>query len=195
MLSRTVYRNCFHRTRALGPVVRTYVASERPTAPPPSPEALRTAAASGVRLSQEQVSEISRREQASNPAGQRVHGGPSATAQSIYAKQQQLDEKLDELSQTPADQVTEKEVGELHSAMVKGRGGQQVEKDNIVSDLHRVAQANESGEFEAIPVSDVSKEEAAAMQSQEAQLSGRGRNVKGGPAAQAQSIADKTADS
>jgi len=189
MLPRTVIRNCSRIPRAVIPSIRTYTVN-RPTETP-TPEEIRVAAASGVRLTKEQVAEISRREQAADPSGQRVHGDPASTAQSIYAKQQQLDKKLDELSQTPPTDVTEKGVGELQSAMIEGRGGKPVEKDNIVSDLHRLAQANESGEFEAVPVSGVSKEEAAEMQSSEAVLSGTGRNVKDGPAAQAQNLADK----
>ena len=190
MFSRTVFRTCTRASRAISPVPRSYAATNRSTAMP-TPDEIRAAAASGVRLSQEQVSEISRREQAANPSGQRVHGGPAATAQSIYAKQQQLDEKLDELSETPVEAVTEKDVGELQSAMVKGKGGQPVGKDNIVSDLHRVAQANESEDMEAVPISDVTKAEAAELQSAEAQVNRTGKNIKGGLAAQAQSIADK----
>jgi hypothetical protein len=190
MLSITVLRNLPRVSRAVRPTIRTYAANW-PTSTP-SPDEIRTAAASGVQFSQEQVAEISRREQAASPTGQRVHGGPASVAQSIYAKQQQLGNKLNGLNETPADEITEKDVGELQSAMVKGRGGKPVEKDNIVSDLHRVAQANESEDLGAVPVNDVTKAEAAAIQRAEALATGTRENIKRGPAAQAQSIADKT---
>lgn len=192
MLTRHFLRAGARLPRSLTPIVRTYAAANPQSKPsPPSPEELKTAAAGGVRLTPEKVAEISRREQAHNPTGQRVHGGPSSTAQTILAKQQQLDAKLDELSEKLPNEITEKDVGQLQSAMTKGRGGQPVEKDNIVSDLHRVAQANEGMRHGPVPVKGVDKEDAAELQSEEARISGHGRNEKGGLAAQAQSIADK----
>jgi len=177
--------------RSLTPIVRTYSsANPQTTAPPPSPE-LKSAAASGTRLTPEEVSEISRREQASNPSGQRVHGGASSTAQTILAKQQQLDSKLDELSAKPVNEITEKDVGQVQSAMTKGHGGRPVEKDSIVSDLHRLAQSNEGTRDGPVTLYGVDKDDAAELQSEEARMSGHGRNEKGGLAAQAQSIADR----
>jgi hypothetical protein len=157
-----------------------------------SPDQVREAAARGVRLTPEQVAEVSRREQAADPQNRRTPGGPvSTTAQSILSKQEQLEDKMDELEATPLEEITEKDVGELHSAMTKERGGKPIGKDNIVSDLHRVAQANEEAVAGSIPVADMTKEDAAELQSAEARMSGTGRNTKGGVAAQAQSIADQ----
>lgn len=178
--------------RSLTPFIRSYAATNPQTAaPPPSAEELKTAAAGGVRLTPAEVAEISRCEQATNPEGRRVHGGPSSTAQSILAKQEQLESKMDELERKPVSEITEKDVGELHSAMTKGRGGVPLEKNNIVSDLHKVAQANEGVRDGPVPLRDVDKEDAAELQSQEARMSGHRGNEKGGLAAQAQSIADK----
>jgi hypothetical protein len=190
MLSRNVVRTCLRVRRSAPTLIRTYVAGQ----PTPTPQQIREAAAAGTRLNREEVAEISRREEAASPSGQRVPGGPAATAQSIYTKQQQLDRKLDEISTTPPSQITEKDVGELHSAMTKGRGGKPVEKDNIVSDLHKIAQTNEGMRDGAVPLSGIDKEDAAELQSEEAVISGTGRNEKGGLAAQAQSIADQKND-
>jgi hypothetical protein len=188
MLSRTALRSCIRGPRLINPIIRTYVAQPAT----PSPEAIRAAAAQGVRLTPEQVSEIARREQAANPSSQTVQGGPTATAQSILTKQQQLDSKLDELVEKPLNKINEQDVGELHSAMTKGRGGKPIEKDNIVSDLHRVAQMNEGLTKKSGPLAEATKEEAAELQSEEAAMSGTGRTEKGGIAAQFQSVADKS---
>jgi len=114
-----------------------------------------------------------------------------STAQSILSKQEQLEDEMDELEATALEEITEKDVGELRSAMTKGRSGRPIGKDNIVSDLHRVAQANEEAVAGSIPVADMTKEDAAELQSAEARMNGTGRNTKGGVAAQAQSIADQ----
>jgi len=81
-------------------------------------------------------------------------------------------------------EISEKDVGRLQSGMVKGRGGRPVEKESLVSDLHRVAQMNEG-------LAEATKEDAVALQSEEATLSGTGQTNKGGIASQAQSMADK----
>jgi hypothetical protein len=144
MLSRHLINVRVRVPRSLTPLIRAYAATNpQTTAPPPSAEQLETAATGGVRFTPGEVAEISRREQSTNPDGRRVHGGPSSTAQSILAKQQQLETKMQELEGKPVSEITEKDVGELHSAMTKGRGGVPLEKNNIVSDLHKVAQANE----------------------------------------------------
>jgi hypothetical protein len=51
--------------------------------------------------------------------GRRVHGGPASTAQSILNKQGQLEEKVDELRGKSLEEISEKDVRELHSAMTK----------------------------------------------------------------------------
>jgi hypothetical protein len=91
---------------------------------------------------------------------------------------------MEDIAGKDVSEISEKDVGRLQSAMVKGRGGRPVEKESLVSDLHRVAQINE-GEAEAM------KEDAATLQSEEAKSSGTGETAKGGIPAQAQSMADK----
>jgi hypothetical protein len=81
-------------------------------------------------------------------------------------------------------EMSEKDVGRLQSAMVKGHRGRYVENESLVNDLHRVAQINERE-------AEVMKEDAVALQSEEAILSGSGETEKGGIATQAQSMADK----
>lgn len=95
------------------------------------------------------------------------------------------------MNDKPLDEVTEKDVGELQSAMTKGRGGKPVEKDSVVSDLHRVAQTTEELRGGSVPPRGVTKEDTAKLQSEEARMSGTGENQRGGFVAQAQSIANK----
>jgi len=95
------------------------------------------------------------------------------------------------LSGKSLDEISEKDVGELHSAMTKGRGGQQIDRGSILSDLHRIAQTNEGMRDGTMPLGDMTKEEAAALQSEEAQMSRTGETSAGGIAAKAQSMADK----
>jgi hypothetical protein len=137
MLSRTAIRTCLRVPRPIAPIIsRSYVAANAQPATP-SPQEIKEAAARGIRLTPEQVSEISRREQAARADGRRVHRGPTSTAQSILSKQEQLEEKVDELSGKSLDEISEKDVVQLHSAMTKGRGGRQIDKESIVSDLHQ----------------------------------------------------------
>jgi len=187
-------RTCIAKRPIVTAFRRTYVAaSPQTTPPPPSPEDLRSHAARGMRFTPEQVSEISRREQIFSPDGQQSKKGPGATAQSILTKQRQLDDKLEELSELPLDEITEKDVGELQSAMTKGRGGKPIEKDNVVSDLHRVAQTNEGIRMDPVEVSfdGISTADKAEVESYEMRVRGDGKIKKGGLAAQVQSAADR----
>jgi len=98
---------------------------------------------------------------------------------------------MDELSEKSLDEISEKDVGQLQSALTKGRGGKQVDKDSIVSDLHRIAQTNEGLRSRSVPLGEMTKEEAAELQSEEARMTGTGKTEAGGVAATAQSMADR----
>lgn len=192
MLSRTVFRTCLRVPRRIAPIInRSFAAATNAQPATPSPQEIKKAAAQGVRLTPEQVAEISRREQGARSDNRRVHGGPASTAQSILSKQEQLEEKMDDLSGKPLDEITKKDVGELHSALTKGRGGKQIDKDSVVSDLHRVAQTNEGTRSGSVPFREMTKEDAAELQSEEARMSRTGEIEAGGVAASAQSMADK----
>ena len=161
MLSRTAIRTCLRVPRPIAPIISYSHTTANAQPATPSPQEIKEAAARGIRLSPKQVSEISRREQAARADGRRVHGGPASTAQSILSKQEQLEEKVSELSGKPLDEISEKDVGQLQSAITKGRGGQQIDKDSIVSDLHRIAQMNEGMRDGTMPLGDITKEAAA----------------------------------
>ena len=192
MLSRTALRTCLRVPAPIAPIInRSYAAAANAQPKTPSPQEIKEAAAQGVRLTPEQVAEISRREQAARADNRRVHGGPASTAQSILSKQEQLEDKMDELSEKSLDEISEKDVGQLQSALTKGRGGKQVDKDSIVSDLHRIAQTNEGLRSGSVPLGEMTKEEAAELQSEEARMTGTGKTEAGGVAATAQSMADR----
>lgn len=193
MFSRTAFRTCLRVPRQFAPIInRSFAAVTNAQPATPSPQEIKKAAAQGVRLTPEQVVEISRREQAARADNRQVHGGPASTAQSILNKQEQLEEKMDDLSGKPLDEITEKDVGELHSALTKGRGGKQIDKESVVSDLHRIAQTNEGMRSGSVPFREMTKEEEVAeLQSEEARMSRTGEIEAGGVAAKAQSIADE----
>jgi len=91
------------------------------------------------------------------------------------------------------DEITENDVGELQSALTKGRGGKRVDKNSVVSDLHRIAQTNEGMRGGSVPLGEMTKEEAAELQSEEARMSRTGETQGDGVAARAQGMADKRA--
>jgi hypothetical protein len=64
-----------------------------------------------------------------------------------------------------------------------------VEEDNLVSDLYRIAQANEGMRDGPVLLTRIDKEDAAELQKEETTINGKGKNEKGGLAAQAQKVA------
>ena len=68
--------------------------------------------------------------------------------------------KLDEFDEKHLNEMTDKDVIQLQPAISKSRGGISIEKDNLVSDLHRVAQTKRGG---SIYSRDNIKEKAAEL--------------------------------
>src|SRR2546421_1115328 len=83
----------------------------------PNEQELKDRAAAGIPLSREEVADITRAEQ--DVAGQTVRGGPAATAQSLYTKQQDFFKKTSNVMSQPVEQITKEEANQVESAEVR----------------------------------------------------------------------------
>jgi hypothetical protein len=126
MLKRALFRTGLRGPRPII-ISRFYYAAIPHGVASPTPSELKRAAREGIKLTSDEVSEISRREVAENPQSQNVRGGPGATAQSILTKQRRLDSTIADIAEKDVSEISERDLGRLQSAVVQGRRGRPVE--------------------------------------------------------------------
>ncbi|KAK6348987.1 hypothetical protein TWF730_009747 [Orbilia blumenaviensis] len=149
-------------------------------------------ASQGILFTPEQVQNIAKKESESNGPGITA-GGPAATAQSFYDKQQNFLEEATKLADTPAAAISKEQASHIMSLETKALGGQRPAKGSLSSTLQSIADHNlaegstDNKEAEAF----ITKEDAAKAMHDEAVKHG-GTVAKGSTASQLQSIADKT---
>ena len=83
----------------------------------PKPEDIRERAASGIPITRQEISDITKAEQ--TVPGQTVKGGSAATAQSLYAKQQDFYNQATEVLSRPAEEITKEEADQMQAAEVR----------------------------------------------------------------------------
>ncbi|KAK6533486.1 hypothetical protein TWF694_002425 [Orbilia ellipsospora] len=145
----------------------------------------------GILFTPQQVADITQKEAESNGSGIAA-GGPAATAQSLYDKQQNFLEEASKIIEKEPTTITKNDASHLMSLEAKALGGQRPAKGSLSAKLQSIADHNiletdneEVGTF-------VTKEDAAKAMHDESVAHG-GTVPKGSVAAQMQSIADKTA--
>jgi Seed maturation protein len=84
----------------------------------PTPSEIRQAAAAGKPISREDVSNITHQETAYTGQTGPVPGGPAATAQSLYTKQQAFANKAEELLRKAPQEITQNDAREIQSKEV-----------------------------------------------------------------------------
>ena len=94
-----------------------------------------------------------------------------ATGTKHPSQQHHAGSEWDKSSDNPIADISEKDVGELHSRC-QGSRGKPMEMDSIMNDLRRIAQASKR-------LADATNEEAAELQNEGAVLSGAGQPAKG----------------
>ncbi|KAK6333358.1 hypothetical protein TWF718_011172 [Orbilia javanica] len=149
-------------------------------------------ATKGILFTPEQVQNIAKKELETNGPGI-VAGGPAATAQSFYDKQQNFLEEATKLIDKPAAAISKEQASHIMSLETKALGGQRPSKGSLSSTLQSIADHNlaESNTGDKQPDAFITKEDAAKAMHDEAVAHG-GTVAKGSTAAQLQSIADKT---
>ncbi|KAL2838921.1 hypothetical protein BJX68DRAFT_272346 [Aspergillus pseudodeflectus] len=159
----------------------------------PSVDDLKRAAESGQRITPEDVSVIGQMESELTGGGP-IHGGPSATAQSLAMRQMNFEAKLDELSQKPPSHITREDAREMQE--MEGRAfNRPPGAGSISAQVRSLADRNEALGLPPVAAdvpAFVTKEDASEAQHEEARIYG-GQNPRGGMAAQMQSAADKLA--
>ncbi|KAI9374865.1 hypothetical protein BJX61DRAFT_540368 [Aspergillus egyptiacus] len=158
----------------------------------PSIDELKRAVESGQRITPDDVSTIAQMESELTGGGP-IHGGPSATAQSLAMRQMNFDAKLDELSQKPYSHITREDAREMQE--MEGRAFNKPPGAGSVSaQVRSIADRNEALGLPPVssnaPAAYVTKEDASEAQHEESRIYG-GQNPRGGMAAQMQSAADK----
>ncbi|KAL3467290.1 hypothetical protein BJX64DRAFT_166601 [Aspergillus heterothallicus] len=157
----------------------------------PSIDEIKRAVESGQRITPEDVSVIGQMESELTGGGP-IHGGPSATAQSLAMRQMNFEAKLDELSSKPRSHITQEDAREIQET--EGRAfNQPPGAGSISAQVRSLADRNEAlglpPTFADMPAY-VTKEDAGEAQHEEARIYG-GQNPRGGMAAQMQSAVDK----
>ncbi|KAJ0427151.1 hypothetical protein BJY00DRAFT_271768 [Aspergillus carlsbadensis] len=159
----------------------------------PSIDELKRAVESGQQITPEDVSVIGQMESELTGGGP-IHGGPSATAQSLAMRQMNFEAKLDELSQKPQSHITQKDAREMQE--MEGRAfNRPPGAGSISAQVRSLADRNEVLGLPPVAAdvpAFVTKEDASEAQHEEARIYG-GQNPRGGMAAQMQSAADKLA--
>ena len=78
----------------------------------PDPQEIRDHAATGAPLSRQEVADLAKAE--SEKTGRIEKGGPAATAQSIYTKQQEFLQKASKAMSQPVEQISKEEADKIH---------------------------------------------------------------------------------
>ncbi|KAK6512200.1 hypothetical protein TWF481_001091 [Arthrobotrys musiformis] len=158
----------------------------------PTHEEIVKQAAKGILFTPEQVQNIAKKELETNGPGIAA-GGPAATAQSFYDKQQNFLEEATKLVDKPAAAISKEQASHIMSLETKALGGQRPAKGSLSSTLQSIADHNIAEASVDNKEADVfvSKEDAAKAMHDEAITHG-GTVAKGSPAAQLQSLVDKT---
>ncbi|KAF3928943.1 hypothetical protein AA313_de0207125 [Arthrobotrys entomopaga] len=144
----------------------------------------------GILFTPQQVAYIAQKETESNGPGIAA-GGPAATAQSLYDKQQNFLEEASKIIEKEPAAITKEDASHLMSLEAKALGGQRPSKGSLSSRLQSIADHNMETDNEEVG-GFVTKEDAAKAMHDESIAHG-GTVPKGSIAAQMQSIADKTA--
>ncbi|KAJ6010193.1 hypothetical protein N7522_005209 [Penicillium canescens] len=156
----------------------------------PTVAEIQLAAESGQRITQDDVSAISQAESTLTGNGP-ARGGPAATAQSLYMRQMNFENKVNEVSRKPSSSISVADAGEIQAT--EGRAfNQPLRIGLITAQVWSIADSNEALGLTAradVPVY-VTKDDARDAQHAEAAIYG-GQNPRGGQAAQMQSVADK----
>ncbi|KAF3910839.1 hypothetical protein ABW20_dc0105070 [Dactylellina cionopaga] len=151
----------------------------------------------GILFTQQQVAAISQKEYKHNSPAGLAAGGPAATGQSFYNKQQNFLTEADRLVEKPVDTITKEEASHLMSLESKALAGTRPSKGSLSSALQSLTDHNLiATETDNKPHQDVgtliTKDDAAKAMHDEA-ISHNGAVSRGSIATQIQSIADKTA--
>lgn len=77
----------------------------------PDPQEIRDTAATGAQLSRQEVADLAKLER--DMTGRIEKGGPAATAQRIYTKQQEFLRKADNVIAQPIEQISKEEADEI----------------------------------------------------------------------------------
>ncbi|EGX53769.1 hypothetical protein AOL_s00004g428 [Orbilia oligospora ATCC 24927] len=158
----------------------------------PTNDEITKQAAKGILFTPEQVQNIAKKELEISGPGIAA-GGPAATAQSFYDKQQNFLEEATKLVDKPAAAISKEQASHIMSLETKALAGQRPAKGSLSSTLQSIADHNltesttDNKEAEAF----VTKGDAAKAMHDEAVAHG-GTVAKGSNASQLQSIADKT---
>ncbi|KAF3930524.1 hypothetical protein ABW19_dt0201830 [Dactylella cylindrospora] len=159
----------------------------------PSKAELHQQAENGILFTPQQVADIAQKESEYNGPGITA-GGPAATAQSFYDKQQNFLHMADEMMEKPSASITKQDAAEIQSLESKALGGVRPAKGSFSATIQSIADHNQAevGGDNKEAGAYITKEDASKAQHGEA-VSHGGNVAKGSVAAQLQSIADKTA--
>ncbi|KAF3313669.1 hypothetical protein TWF173_005740 [Orbilia oligospora] len=155
----------------------------------PTNDEITKQAAKGILFTPEQVQNIAKKELETSGPGIAA-GGPAATAQSFYDKQQNFLEEATKLVDKPAAAISKEQASHIMSLETKALAGQRPAKGSLSSSIadHNLTESTtDNKEAEAF----VTKGDAAKAMHDEAVAHG-GTVAKGSNASQLQSIADKT---
>ncbi|KAK6350111.1 hypothetical protein TWF696_006358 [Orbilia brochopaga] len=98
----------------------------------PTQEELARQAEKGILFTAQQVADIAQKESERNGSGI-APGGPAATAQSFYDKQQHFLEKASEIVEKPPAAITKEDASEIQSLEAKALGGVRPSKGSLSS--------------------------------------------------------------
>jgi len=158
----------------------------------PTQAELHQQAEKGVLFTRQQVADIAQKESEHSGPGITA-GGPAATAQSFFDKQQKFLAKADELGDKPTAAITKETAAEIQSLESKALGGIRPSKGSLSSTIQSIADQNEREANASMEETEafITQDDAAAAQRKEA-IKQDSQVSAGSVAAQVQSIADKT---